>query len=94
MHAKILGPGCKNCRTLETRTREALHDLGVTADIADVTDFGEIAGYGVMNTPGLVIDDQVVVSGRIPTVDELRSLIDTHLRNPAPATSSNASQQR
>ena len=94
MHVKILGPGCKNCRTLEARTREALRALGVTADIDDVTDFGEIASYGVMKTPGLVIDDQVVVSGRVPTVDELRNLIDPHLRTPPPATSSNASGQR
>lgn len=94
MHVKILGPGCKNCQTLEARTRQALRDLGATADIDDVTDFGEIASYGIMKTPGLVIDDQVVVSGRVPTVDELRNLIDTHLRTPPPATSSNASQPR
>ncbi|MFP5489208.1 MAG: thioredoxin family protein [Acidimicrobiia bacterium] len=75
MHVKILGPGCKNCQNLEARTREALGDLGVAADIAEVTDYGEIAGYGVMKTPGLVVDDVVVVSGRVPTVSELRDLL-------------------
>lgn len=77
MHVKILGPGCKNCRTLEARTREALRDLGVAADIDEVTDFGEIAGYGVMKTPGLVVDDVVVVSGRVPTVSELHDVLAT-----------------
>jgi small redox-active disulfide protein 2 len=75
MHIKILGPGCKNCHTLEARTREALRALGVSADIDEVTDYGEIAGYGVMKTPGLVIDDDVVVSGRVPTVSEIRDIL-------------------
>lgn len=75
MHVKILGPGCRNCHTLEARTREVLDLLGVTAEVSNVTDFGEIAGYGVMRTPALVIDDAVVVSGRVPTERELRDLV-------------------
>jgi small redox-active disulfide protein 2 len=75
MHVKILGPGCRNCRTLESRTGDALRDLGIAAAIEDVTDVGEIAAYGVMRTPALVIDDDVVVSGRVPSVDELRELL-------------------
>lgn len=75
MHVKILGPGCKNCQNLETRTREALDELGAFAQIDKVTDYGEIAGYGVMATPGLVVDDEVVVSGRVPSVSELRQLL-------------------
>jgi small redox-active disulfide protein 2 len=75
MLVKILGPGCKNCQTLEARTREALRDLGVIAEIEKVTDYGEIAGYGVMRTPGLVVDDEVVASGRVPTVRELHDLL-------------------
>jgi small redox-active disulfide protein 2 len=77
MQVKILGPGCKNCQTLESRTREALDELGVTADIDKIVDYGEIAGYGVMKTPGLVIDDEVVVSGRVPTAHELHDLLAT-----------------
>jgi small redox-active disulfide protein 2 len=77
MHVKILCPGCKNCQTLEMRTRQALSDLGVSADIDKVTDYGEIAGYGVMKTPGLVVDDDVVASGRVPTVRELHALLAT-----------------
>lgn len=75
MQVKILGPGCKNCRNLEQRTRDALSDLGVDAEIAEVSDYGDIAGYGVMKTPGLVIDDEVVVAGRVPSAKELHELI-------------------
>ena len=67
MHIKILGSGCANCATLEARTREALADLNLTADISKVTDYGEIAGYGVLRTPALVVDEQVVLPGRVPT---------------------------
>ena len=71
MHVKILGPGCKNCQNLERATREAIAGLGVEAEIEKVTDYGEIAAYGVMRTPGLVVDDEVVVSGRVPLVAEI-----------------------
>ncbi len=75
MHVKILGPGCKNCQNLETRTREALAELGLDASVEKVTDYAAIAGYGVMTTPGLVVDDRVVVSGRVPTADEIAGLL-------------------
>ena len=66
MQIKILGSGCANCAALERRTREALADLQLTADISKVTDYGEIAGYGVMRTPALVVDEQVLLAGRVP----------------------------
>ena len=75
MIVKILGPGCRNCRALETRTREALSQLGLDAEIKSVTDYTEIAGYGVMRTPGLVVDEEVVLSGKVPTVGELTQLL-------------------
>jgi small redox-active disulfide protein 2 len=75
VNVKILGPGCKNCQNLETRTREALDQLGLDADVEKVTDYAAIAGYGVMKTPGLVVDDAVVVSGRVPAVDEIAALL-------------------
>ena len=77
MHVKILGPGCKNCQNLEARTREALAALGLDASVEKVTDYAAIAGYGVMTTPGLVVDDTVVVSGRVPTADEIAGLLST-----------------
>jgi small redox-active disulfide protein 2 len=75
VNVKILGPGCKNCQNLETRTREALAALGLDASVEKVTDYAAIAGYGVMKTPGLVVDDTLVVSGRVPTTEEITRLL-------------------
>jgi len=75
MQIKILGSGCANCHTLEARTRETLTKLGLTADITAVTDYPTILSYGVMSTPALVIDDQVVLTGRVPDKSQLRRLL-------------------
>jgi small redox-active disulfide protein 2 len=75
MLIKILGPGCKNCANLEQATRQAVSALGLDATIEKVTDYGQIASYGVMRTPGLVVDEQVVVSGRVPSADEIAALL-------------------
>jgi small redox-active disulfide protein 2 len=75
MEIKVLGPGCTNCTTLEKRARQALELSGIDATIEKVTDFAEIASYGIMATPGLVVDEQVVASGRVPKVDEIQSLL-------------------
>ncbi|BDZ60451.1 hypothetical protein Lsed01_01651 [Demequina sediminis] len=78
MHIKILGPGCANCTRLEQVTREALDALGLEATVEKVTDDGEIAAYGIMRTPGLVVDEQVVVAGRVPTAAHVRELLASH----------------
>ena len=75
MIIKVLGSGCSNCQNLEKATREALAELGIEAELDHVTDPGEIASYGVMRTPGLVIDDEVVLSGRVPTAATVRDLL-------------------
>ncbi|HWS37636.1 MAG TPA: thioredoxin family protein [Actinoplanes sp.] len=77
MLIKILGPGCANCHTLEKLTRAAIADLNLTAEVSSVTDYPTIAGYGVMSTPALVVDDRVVLAGRIPTAAQLRDLLTT-----------------
>ncbi|MDQ1306676.1 MAG: hypothetical protein QG671_2508 [Actinomycetota bacterium] len=77
MLIKVLGPGCTNCKNLERVTREALAELGSDATIEKVEDYGLIMGYGVMSTPALVIDEKVVVSGRVPKTSEVRELIAT-----------------
>lgn len=77
MIIKVLGPGCRRCHTLEERTREALADLDLDAIVETVTDVTEIARYGLLQTPGLVVDDELVVAGRVPTVRALTELLST-----------------
>ena len=79
MEIKVLGPGCRNCVTLERVTREAVEALGVEAEIVKVTDYAAIAGYGVMSTPGLGVDDEVVLSGRGPTAAHVREILEARL---------------
>jgi small redox-active disulfide protein 2 len=75
MEVKVLGPGCKNCAALEGNTRQALESLHRSDEITKVEDVAEIAAYGVMSTPALVVDDKVLVSGRVPDPAEVRSLL-------------------
>jgi small redox-active disulfide protein 2 len=75
MDIKVLGPGCANCVRLEANTRDALAALGLSASIEKVTDFPTIIGYGVMSTPGLVVDGAVVSSGRVPSVEDITRLL-------------------
>lgn len=75
MTLTILGPGCTNCRTLEKRVRSVVEARGLDAEIAHVSDYAEIASWGIVSTPGLAVDGEVVVSGRVPTEREIASLI-------------------
>lgn len=75
MTIKVLGPGCMNCKTLERRTREAIDQLRLDASIQKVEDYQGISSYGIMSTPGLVIDEKVVSQGRVPSVESIKELI-------------------
>lgn len=68
---EVLGPGCPNCQRLEANARAAVAMAGVEAEIRKVTDYREIMAYGVMSTPGLVIDGKVVSYGRIPSPGDI-----------------------
>ena len=71
MEIKVLGPGCANCKRLEALVRETVGVLGLKCEVAKVTDFKEIAAYGILATPGLVIDAEVKSVGRIPSKVEV-----------------------
>lgn len=82
MEVKILGTGCPNCKRLEKVAREALDEMGVAATVTKVTEIKDILAYDVVSTPGLVIDEKVVSSGRIPSKAEVTSMIATALSAP------------
>jgi small redox-active disulfide protein 2 len=69
---KILGSGCANCKKLEAVSREAAASAGVAAEFIKVTDMKAIMAYDLLSTPGLVINEKLVSSGRIPTQAEVR----------------------
>lgn len=75
MTIKILGPGCANCRNLERNTREALAKLDLNATVEKVEDIPSIMGYGIMSTPGLVVNEEVKVFGRVPSAKEIAELL-------------------
>ena len=75
MDIKILGSGCTKCADLEAVTRAAAEDLGIDAAFEKVTDPAEIASWGVLATPALVVGDEVVLSGRVPSPDDIKRLL-------------------
>jgi small redox-active disulfide protein 2 len=75
MEIKVLGPGCPKCKQTEQRIREAVAEAGVAANVEKVTDIMEIAGYGVLGTPAVIIDGQVKSVGKIPSTKEIKSWI-------------------
>ena len=75
MKVEVLGPGCQKCEALANEVKTALDGLGVQYELVKVTDITEIMKYGVMITPALVIDGEVKVSGKVPTVKEIQDLI-------------------
>ena len=73
---KILGSGCSKCLALEKSAREALAELNVEENIDYITDFSQIASYGVMSTPALVINGKVVSYGKVLNKDEVKELLE------------------
>jgi small redox-active disulfide protein 2 len=75
MKIQVLGSGCANCHKVEEIANKAVSQLGITAQVELVTDMQTIMRYGVMNTPGIVIDDKVVSTGRVPALSQMAQLI-------------------
>ncbi len=74
-HIKILGTGCPKCKSTVTNTLEAVKLAGVEAEVIKVEDIQDIMAYNVLTTPVLVIDEQIKVKGRVPTVEEIKNLL-------------------
>ena len=75
MEIKVLGTGCPRCQALEKATRTAIAETGIAASVTKVEDIVEIMQFGVMMTPALVINGNVVLKGRVPSVNELKTLL-------------------
>jgi small redox-active disulfide protein 2 len=75
MNIKILGTGCARCHQLEKTTREVVKELGIDATVEEVNDMRQIMTYNILTTPGLVINEQVVSSGKVPSKAEVNQLI-------------------
>ncbi|RKD96847.1 thioredoxin family protein [Marinifilum flexuosum] len=75
MDIKVLGPGCKKCNTLADATKKAIEELGIEANVEKIDDMVKILSYGVMSTPALVINEKVAVSGKVPSVAEIKEFI-------------------
>ena len=71
INIKVLGPGCDNCHKVEENARAAVTQMGMDASIEKITDRALFAQYGLLYTPGLVINEKLVCGGRIPTVAEV-----------------------
>ena len=75
MNIKILGPGCARCHQLGKATKEAVKELGIDAEIEEVKDINKIVEYAILTTPGLIINEELVCAGRVPTKAEVTQLI-------------------
>ena len=72
---KILGPGCRRCEQLAAATKEAADQLGIDYELEKVKDVAKLADYGVMMTPGLVVDGEVKSQGKVLSLDEIKAML-------------------
>ena len=75
MKLQILGTGCAKCKALTTATEQAAQSLGLPYELEKVTDLQRIISFGVMTTPALVVDGKVKVAGKIPNLNELKTML-------------------
>ena len=75
MIIKVLGSGCKNCKKILENVKESVKELKIEAEVLYITDIMEIANYGLMRTPGLIFDNKIVSSGKVPSTDEIKQMI-------------------
>ncbi len=75
MNIKILGTGCSNCKLLEQNTKDAIEQLGIDATVEKITEIQDIMSYGIMSTPALVADENILVAGMVPSTSEIMEKI-------------------
>ena len=75
MKIQVIGPGCHKCKTLAQLTEQAVAELGLAAEITKVTDIKQIMALGVMMTPALAVDGAVKVSGKLPSLAEVKAML-------------------
>ncbi|MDD2559472.1 MAG: thioredoxin family protein [Bacteroidales bacterium] len=75
MEIKILGTGCPKCKTLEKISREVVEQNGFEANITKVEDIMEIMKYNIMSTPALVVNEKVIIKGRVPSAEEIKEIL-------------------
>lgn len=79
MNIKILGPGCARCHQLEKTVKEVVKEMGVDATVEEVKDVKKIMAYPILTTPGLVVNEEVLCSGRVPSKAEIGQFISSAL---------------
>lgn len=72
---KVLGTGCKKCKTVQANAEKAVRELGLDVEVEKVTDMREIMQFQVMSTPGLVVDGEIKTTGRVPSTDEIKQML-------------------
>ena len=77
MKIEIFGVGCENCQRLEKNVRRAVREMGIRVEIDKIEDFETLLRRGITATPGLVIDGEIVLNGRVPHVDEIKEIIES-----------------
>jgi len=80
MKIEVLGPGCTNCKKLEQDVHKALSELNIEAEVTKVTDIMKFSSYGILMTPGLVINGKVYSSGKIPVMTTLKKWIEEEVK--------------
>ena len=74
-HIKVLGPGCPRCEKLAADTKTAADQLGIAYELEKITDIKRFVEFGLMMTPGLVVDGELRVQGNVPSIDEIKTML-------------------
>lgn len=78
MKIQILGPGCAKCTKLKETAEAAAKELGIACEFEKISDVNQIMGFGVMMTPGLVVDGEVESVGKVPSLEEMKKYLQKH----------------